>query len=186
MTAAAIAFSDSVHARRKRRRSLEEKIETLDKAAVLHDLESMEIDRGSLTPRAAKPRNEFERLVYEALDAHAREKYPEAIELYSRILAMKLPPPVSSIIYNHRGMARFVQSHYRRAIADFSKAIEHNGENLGALNNRGLARRLLHRYEEALEDFDRSLAVNRFQVDVYHSRALAHCDVGDLAKALED
>jgi putative GTP pyrophosphokinase len=170
----------------ERRRSLQEKIEALDRRAVLEDLGSVAAHRDTDPARAAKPRNRFERLVFDALEAHSGKRYPEAVEIYTRILAMKLPPAVRSVIYNHRGMARFVQSHYRQAIADFTRAIEHNRENLGALNNRGLARRLLHRYEDALRDFDRSLVINGSQADVYHGRALAHCDIGDFAKALED
>jgi len=170
----------------ERRRSLQEKIEALDRTTVLEDLDSVAVHRETDPARAARPRNRFERLVLDALEAHRGRRYREAVEIHTRILALKLPPAVRSVIYNHRGMARFVQSDYRQAIADFTRAIEHNGENLGALNNRGLAHRLLHRYEDAIRDFDRSLAINGSQADVYHARALAHCDIGDLAKALED
>jgi putative GTP pyrophosphokinase len=173
--------------RDKRRESLHEKIQAVDEISLLNNVghPTTQIGEGSLTiPK--NPQNQLDKLIFEALDAHSRLKYDQAIRTYTRILGMKLNKQVRSVIYNHRGMAYFVQSEYKGSIRDFSRAIDYSPDNFRALNNRGLAYRMLHQYENALRDFDRSLEINSFQVEGYYSRALLYYDLSDFSKALED
>lgn len=172
--------------RDKRRESLHEKIQAVDQISLLNNVghPTTQIGEGSTIPK--NPKSQLDKLIFEALDAHSRLKYDQAIHTYTRILGMKLNKQVRSVIYNHRGMAYFVQSEYKGSIRDFSRAIDYSPDNFRALNNRGLAYRMLHQYENALRDFDRSLEINSFQVEGYYSRALLYYDLSDFSKALED
>jgi tetratricopeptide (TPR) repeat protein len=170
----------------RRRESLHKKV-IIDQISILDTLERPVQQEKEYKPEIPiKPKSQLERLIFEALNAHSNHKFDEAIRIYSRILSMKSNRQVRSIIYNHRGMAYFVLSEYKRAMNDFSRSIEHNAENFRAFNNRGLVYRMMHQYEPALKDFDRSLEINAYQVEGYYSRALTYFDLHDFAKALED
>ena len=133
-----------------------------------------------------KPKNELESLIFDALEAHSNDKIDLALNIYSKILRMKLNPKIRSIIYNHRGMAHFVQSEYEKAVKDFSRAIDFDPQNVKAFNNRGLSFRMLHQYDRALLDFETSLEMDPYQYETYHMRALTYFDMDDLARALDD
>ncbi len=171
----------------KRRESLHEKIQAVDEISLLNNVEHPAThisEERLIIPK--NPKSQLDKLIFEALDAHSRCKYEQAINIYTRVLGMKLNKQVRSIIYNHRGMAYFVQSEYKGSVRDFSRAIDYSPDNFRAFNNRGLAYRMLHQYENALRDFDRSLEINSFQVEGYYSRALLYYDLSDFSKALED
>ncbi|MDR0476114.1 MAG: (p)ppGpp synthetase, partial [Treponema sp.] len=64
------------------------------------------------------PSDSIDDLLLEALTAHNRNQFTQAIACYTRIL--ELEPEnntVCSIIFKHRGMAFFARSHYEEAIA---------------------------------------------------------------------
>jgi len=181
-------FQKEVKERGRRRR---ERLET--KAQVIDTLSLLDTDGG---PRlqideeteslAMKPQNEMERLLFEALDLHSKGNCQAAIRIYSRILGMKPPEPVKSVIYNHRGMAYFTLSRYRKAIHDFTRAVESNPANFRAFNHRGLVFRMMKDYGRAIDDFNESLRINPVQTDGYYSRALTYYDLGDNTAALRD
>lgn len=174
--------------REKRLEAVFDKIHTEDKISMVevsdNDLaDEMGFDIHSFS---MKPKNKIEKLMFEALEAHGKGQYEISIDLYTQILNEKPDSNVRSVIYNHRGMAHFVLSQYKKAIKDFSKSVEYNSENFRALNNRGMAHRMLKNYTEALEDFNNSIELNAFQSDGYYSRALTLYDINDFTKALED
>ena len=131
-------------------------------------------------------KNEVDRLIYEALEAHSCEEFVRAVEIYSRILRMRTPRHIRSVMYNHRGMAYLALSQYQRAMKDFASAVQFNEENFRAYNNRALTHRVRQEYEEALEDLDRSLEINPIQTEGYYIRALTQFDLHDYSKALQD
>ena len=55
-------------------------------------------------------------LLLNALSAHNKNRFTEAIAYYSRILKVKTDPSISTMIFKHRGMAYFAQSRYAEAI----------------------------------------------------------------------
>jgi putative GTP pyrophosphokinase len=63
-------------------------------------------------------------LLLNALYAHNKNQFTEAIAFYSRILEMNPEDSIRSLIFKHRGMANFAQSQYRDAIEDFSRSLE--------------------------------------------------------------
>ncbi len=137
-------------------------------------------------PSAIISKSSIEKQLFEALEAHSKQQFGKAIQIYSQILKQKLKPTIRSIVYNHRGMAYFVQGDYDKAIKDFSQAYKFDAQNLRALNNRGLAYRMQKRYDLALQDFTHSLEVDAYQHEGYHMRALTYFDLQDFPKALND
>ena len=112
----------------------------------------MEEEKISIEP--LKPKSPLEKDIFEALEAHSANHYKKAITIYTRILKQKLQPRIRTIIYNHRGMGFFVQSRYDKALKDFSKAIEFDGQNPNGYNHRGMTYRVLHEYDKAIGDIE--------------------------------
>ena len=133
-----------------------------------------------------KPKTELEKDIFEALEAHSARKYKKAISIYSRILRYKMDKKIRTIIYNHRGMAYFIQSKYDKALNDFGKAIKFDSQNVNGLNNRGMTHRVLQDYNQALSDFERSLELNPYQHETHHIRALTYYDINDYSNALQN
>jgi putative GTP pyrophosphokinase len=121
-----------------------------------------------------------------ALSAHNSNRFPEAIRLYSRILDMDPNPAITSLIYKHRGMANFAQSHYQDAIDDFTKAMELDSQSYKAAYYRGIVKSVLQQYQEAIDDFTLSLNIHPYQSFCHFRRAQAYYHIGDYAEALAD
>ena len=128
----------------------------------------------------------LEKAMLEALRAHSNNELERAVGLYSQILRMKLTDSVRSLVYNHRGMAYFALSGYKRSLTDFSRALSLDGENVRCLNNRALTFRVLKRFHDSLEDYDRSLAINPSQLDAFWGRAQTCYELQLFTPALED
>ena len=169
----------------RRRRTIQEKINDIENIHGLDDKhepvlldeieEEEDFNNGSL-----------DKLLFKALDAHARQDYDQALSYYNHILAANPENKVCSIISNHRGMVYFVQSNYEKAIEDFTRAIQTNPNNFRAYNNRGLAYRMLKKYDRALEDFEHSIEIDTTQSETYFGRAQVFFEMEDYVQALKD
>ncbi len=157
-----------------------DKMPLIDKIAPKQDLEAnLKKDINSI-----QPQKELDKLIFEALDAHSNQHYSQAIQIYSEILNRELEPKISSIIFNHRGMAYFVQSEYERSIDDFTNALYFNPENYRALNNRGLVYKMESQHDKALADFEASIEIFQNQVDGYYGCSLIHYDLENYSSAI--
>jgi putative GTP pyrophosphokinase len=125
-------------------------------------------------------------LLLNALYAHNKNQFEEAIALYSRILALKPENTIGTLIYKHRGMAYFAQSKYTEAIADFSMALELDNQSYKAAYYRGVIHSVLKQYPEAIDDFTTSLAINPHQAFCLFRRGQAYYHIGDYPHALSD
>ena len=125
-------------------------------------------------------------LLLNALYAHNKNRFAEAVAFYSRILEMKTDPAVCAMIYKHRGMAYFAQSRYEEAIEDFGKSLEADGKSYKSAYYRGVVHSVLRRYGEAIEDFTRSLSINPYQHFTLYRRGQAYYHVEDYPAALAD
>jgi putative GTP pyrophosphokinase len=121
-----------------------------------------------------------------ALSAHNNNRFPEAINLYSRILEMDPNPTITSLIYKHRGMANFAQSQYQDAIDDFTHAMELDGQSYKAAYYRGIVKSVLQQYQSAIEDFTLSLTIHPYQSFCHFRRAQAYYHIEDYTEALAD
>jgi putative GTP pyrophosphokinase len=125
-------------------------------------------------------------LLLNALYAHNKNQFPEAIYFYSRILEMNPDSTVRALVYNHRGMANFARSHYDEAIADFSQSLALDPRSDKSAYYRGLVRAVLQQYSEAVDDYTLSLGINPYQPYCLYRRGQAYYHLGDLPQALAD
>jgi putative GTP pyrophosphokinase len=125
-------------------------------------------------------------LLLNALYAHNKGLYAEAINFYSNILNCNPAASIASIIYKHRGMAYFAKSQYDEAIADFSRALELEPSAYKQLYFRGVIKSVQNRYVEAIDDFSQSLELHPYQQYCLYRRAQAYYHLEDYPAALAD
>jgi putative GTP pyrophosphokinase len=125
-------------------------------------------------------------LLLNALYAHNRNRFEEAINFYSRILEMKPNNTVASLIYKHRGMANFAQSHYDEAIRDFTESLELDPKSYKAAYYRGVVKAVEQDYSGAIDDFTLALTINPYQNFCLYRRSQAYYHLGDYPQALAD
>jgi putative GTP pyrophosphokinase len=125
-------------------------------------------------------------LLLNALYAHNKNRFSEAASFYSRILEMKTPDAIRSLIYKHRGMAYFAQSRYEEAIEDFTKSLETDSGSYKSAYYRGVVKSVLRLYPGAIEDFTLSLKINPYQNFTLYRRGQAYYHLEDYPAALAD
>jgi len=125
-------------------------------------------------------------LLVEALTAHNKNQFPEAIAVYTRILDMEPDESVGALIYKHRGMAHFASSHYEEAIADFSESLRLDPKSYKSAYYAGIACSVLQRFTQAVEAFNRALEINPYQPYCLFRRGQAYYHLGDYPQALGD
>jgi len=172
----------------KRRQSIEEVLAATTSIDVAHKpderanqqpLELLDVDPDS-SPRS------LEKLMFKALEAHSNKNFSGAVQIYARILRMKLDPNLRSLVYNHRGMALFALAEYNRAMDDFTRAIQYNSSNSRAWCNRGLVYRVQQRYDQSLEDYDQAIKISPEQLDGFWGRAQTGFEMKLYSRALAD
>ena len=92
----------------------------------------------------------------------------------------------TSRAYFERGAAHISLGDYKPAVADFSKAIELDPQNLPALNDRGTTYRRLGESEKAKADFDKMISAGTRHPAAYTNRGLAWLDLGNVEQAMVD
>jgi len=125
-------------------------------------------------------------LLVEALTAHNKNQFPEAIAVYTRILDMDPDESVRALICKHRGMAQFASSHYEEAIADFSEAYKLDPKSYKAAYYEGIVCSVVRRYTQAVDAFNRSIKINPYQPYCLFRRGQAYYHLGDFPHALGD
>jgi putative GTP pyrophosphokinase len=125
-------------------------------------------------------------LLLEALQAHNRQAFQEAIDLYTQLLDSGPRAYVAAVAHTHRGMAHFALSAYQSATEDFTRTLELDDENWKACFYRGLVHRIRGDYEAALGDFDRCVQIQPYQFDAFHARAQLLYELGHYAAAEVD
>ncbi|PLX77229.1 MAG: hypothetical protein C0614_09690 [Desulfuromonas sp.] len=130
--------------------------------------------------------SDLEKLMLLALEAHSNNDFQVAIDLYGRLLGMKLKKRVRALVYNHRGMALFALGELRLALKDFTTALKFDPGNLRSLCNRGLCHRILKQFDQALGDFDRALQIDSDHEESYFGRAQCYYEIGLHDQALSD
>ncbi|WP_304225109.1 tetratricopeptide repeat protein [Gracilinema caldarium] len=172
----------------KRRESFFKKIEEATDGLLFKEVLETEENR----PRSlfklepSKGGESIDDLLLDALYAHNNENFDKAISLYTRILQANPNDYVKSIIYKHRGMAHFAQSHYQEAIEDFSQSLAFDHASYKAAYYRAVVKSVLQQYSEAIDDFSLSLEINPYQFFALYRRGQAYYHLGDFPKALAD
>ncbi|MCL2832081.1 MAG: tetratricopeptide repeat protein [Treponema sp.] len=168
----------------KRRDSFFQKIEETTDALILADIKPPEIDNEP--PKQFSSNESIDELLLNALYAHNKLKYSEAITFYTRILELNPDDSVKSLILKHRGMAFFARSHYEQAITDFAVSLELDPSSYKAAYYRGIVLSVLKKYQESIDAFDQSLDINPYQPFCLFRRGQAWYHLEDYPRALSD
>ena len=128
----------------------------------------------------------FDDLLVKALIDHNQGRFNEAISQYTQILKINLENKISSVIYKHRGMAKFACSRYDEAISDFTAALELDHSSYKAAYYRGIVSSVLKDYSKAIDDYTLSLKIYAIQPFCLFRRAQAYYHIGDFHAALAD
>jgi tetratricopeptide (TPR) repeat protein len=74
----------------------------------------------------------------------------------------------------------------RDAVEAYSKAIDLNSEQIGALNNRGNIYVIMRKYEEAIADYSRVIAINPTLATMFSKRGRVFNIIGNYVESLSD
>jgi putative GTP pyrophosphokinase len=179
----------------KRRDSFYQKIEESTDTLLFEDIENSKASGGVKAGKGPPDKKQYpapassgtvDDLLLNALYAHNKNLFNEAIAFYSRILKMKIDNSIRSLIHKHRGMAYFAQSKYQDAVEDFSSSMKWDKKSYKAAYYRGVVHAVRQRYSEAAEDFSLSLAINPYQSFCLFRRGQAYYHIGDYPQALAD
>ncbi|MDR2717974.1 MAG: tetratricopeptide repeat protein [Treponema sp.] len=169
----------------RRRETFYRKIEESTDDLLFSDIAAQKISQPQDTSHLHQGTSSIDDLLLNALYAHNKNQFEEAIALYSQILELKPEKPICSLIYKHRGMANFAQSKYQDAIADFTHALDLE-KTYKTAYYRGVVYSVLKQHSEAIDDFTLSLEMNPFQAFCLFRRGQAYYHVGDYPQALSD
>jgi len=125
-------------------------------------------------------------LLVNALSAHNKNQFNEAINQYSKILELRPNNVIRSIIFKHRGMAYFACSQYNEAIQDFTYALELDPKAYKAAYYRGVVNSVVKEYSNAIDDYSLALTINPYQSFCLFRRGQAYYHIGDYPQALSD
>ena len=171
----------------RRRETFYQKIEESTDGLLFSDTAAQKTEQETEISPLHRGNNSIDDLLLDALYAHNKNRFEDAIALYSRILAQKPEDAaICSLIYKHRGMANFAQSQYQDAIADFTRALELDKSSYKIAYYRGVVYSVLKQYAEAIDDFTLSLKINPFQAFCLFRRGQAYYHIGDYPQALSD
>jgi len=175
----------------KRRDSFFRKIEESTDALLFSD--KTREGEGGLTDELGAPppplpsaNDSIDELLLNALYAHNKNQFPEAIAVYTRILALNPDKTISALIYKHRGMAYFARSHYEEAIRDFSESLALDPRSYKAAYYEGVVCSVVRRFPQAIDAFNASLKINPYQPYCLYRRGQAYFHLEDYPQALGD
>ena len=169
----------------KRRNSFFRKIEESTDAVLFSGDKAEEIL--PLVPSAVPSANvSIDDLLLNALYAHNKNQFPEAIAFYTQILEIKPNKAIRALIYKHRGMAYFACSRYEEAIEDFSESVALDPKSYKAAYYKGVVCSVLQRYPQAVEAFNQSMEINPYQPYCLYRRGQAYYHLEDYPQALGD
>jgi putative GTP pyrophosphokinase len=176
---------------RKRSNSFFRKVEESTDALLLNAGKPLSEDESLLEEGSKKSQPRYSNtsiddLLLQALSAHNKNQFPQAIAVYSQILEMKTDDTIRSLIYKHRGMAFFACSNYEEAIADFSESLKLDPNSYKAAYYEGIVCSVVRRYPQAVDAFNRSLTINPYQQYCLFRRGQAYFHLEDYPKALGD
>ena len=125
-------------------------------------------------------------LLLKGLTAHNKEKYNDAINIYSEILKRDIRNDIKTIIHVHRGMAYYSNGQIENAMKDFNEALQLDPDNSSARYYRALHSRINKKYDEALNDLEKCIEKEPFNLDYITARAETYSEEGNLEKAVFD
>lgn len=111
-----------------------------------------------------------------------KEKYPDAIDNFNKVLAAN--PNHEKALYNI-ALSKGLMEDYTGAIKDLDKCIRLNPNYALAFYNRGYWYELLENYDNAIKDYSQSIALDPNYKEAYFALAYAYAQNGDPVNACE-
>ncbi len=157
-------------------------------ASAAHLLGTVDLEDGAGYSGHALPARmvTMDELLLSALEAHNREDYKRATDLYTEILDQIPGKEIASVVLKHRGMAYFSQSCYTQAIADFDRSLEFDPACYKSAYYRGVVKSVIQDFHGAIADFDLALDIHPFHFWSRYRRAMAFFQIADYPQALAD
>jgi tetratricopeptide (TPR) repeat protein len=149
-------------------------------ALVLACRAAAQIERGGTTPDSAVE------TFLAGSAAFDGGRFDDAIELFTRMIAMELTPAQLSLAHQNRGVAYRSKGDEEKALEDFERAIRFNPSNAGAYVNRGLSHARLGDHDLAIRDYDEALRFDAKIPEAFFNRAISWRALGELDRALRD
>ena len=109
--------------------------------------------------------------------------YDQLIEEYTAQIAQD--PDNAAVLYNKRGVCYYNKGDYNTAVADFTNAIEAQGDLVNAYDNRGASYHKQGLYDQAIIDCQKALELNPNYANAYYNLACNYCMQKDKEKALQ-
>lgn len=114
---------------------------------------------------------------------YAEDKYREAIESYSKAIALN---PRYADAYQYRGAVYELLKECDQALDDYNKACQLNPKNPYVFLSRGGLHKKLKLYDKALEDYESAIRLDSLNPRPYERRGDVYAELKNYDKALDD
>ena len=125
-------------------------------------------------------------LLRRGIEAHLKEKIDDAILYYNEVISLDPNVFLAEPAYAYRGDAYVGKGDFDTAIADYSKVIELNPEDVDTYQARGLAYVEKSDFDPAIADFSKAIELNPEDVGAYADRGVAWLHQQEWEKARAD
>lgn len=152
------------------------------------NLDSVESEKSPTEQASPYIRGTIDDMILEAIQAHNTGNLDRAIDIYTKIIEAKPEPNniVLSVIYKHRGMAKFAKNSFNDALDDFIASCKYDPSSYRSYYYVGIVYSILGDNEKSIENFDKSLELNQYQSHVYYRKALAYYNDSNFSLSLKN
>ena len=159
-----------------------------DKNKDFEDCSVEQIEKSPTEQASPYIRGTIDDMILEAIHAHNTGKLDRAIDIYTKIIDAKPEPNniVLSVIYKHRGMAKFAKNSFNDALADFIASCKYDPSSYRSYYYVGIVYSILGENEKSIENFDKSLELNEYQSHVYYRKALSYYNDSNFSLSLKN
>lgn len=152
------------------------------------DLHIQQIEKSPTEQASPYIRGTIDDMILEAIQAHNNGNLDRAIDIYTKIIEAKPEPNaiVMSVIYKHRGMAKFAKNSFEQALDDFIASCKYDPSSYRSYYYVGIVYSILGDNEKSIENFDKSLELNQYQSHVYYRKALVYFNDSNFSLSLKN
>ena len=152
------------------------------------NLDSVESEKSPTEQASPYIRGTIDDMILEAIQAHNTGNLDRAIDIYTKIIEAKPEPNniVLSVIYKHRGMAKFAKNSFEQALDDFIASCKYDPSSYRSYYYVGIVYSILGDNEKSIENFDKSLELNQYQSHVYYRKALVYFNDSNFSLSLKN